>query len=234
MVEAQESAETALETALSKNNEAAVSTRPRWVSKLIEYGTLFVIALILASLIRMFLGLAFYIPSKSMFPTLKVGDRVVVSRLSYRLHNPRRGDVVVFRNPEYEEQGKPNPFERAVRSIFEVVGARQPKTKNFVKRVIGLPGEKIMIKERAVWINGNKLNEPWLQPGVPSEWPGKEGEELTIPKDSYFMMGDNRTDSADSRYFRDPDGNPNPFIEEKAMVGRAFVRIWPVSRLGSL
>jgi signal peptidase I len=234
MAETTESAETALDKALTKNNETASSTRPKWVSKLIEYGTLFVIALVLASLIRMFLGLAFYIPSKSMYPTLKVGDRVVVSRLSYRLHKPHRGDVVVFRNPAYLARGKPNPAERIIRSLFEVVGARQPKEKNFVKRVIGLPGEKIMIKDHAVWINGEKLEEKWLEPGVPSDWPNHEGEELTIPKDSYFMMGDNRTDSADSRYFQDPTGKPHPFIEEKVMVGRAFVRIWPVNRLGSL
>ncbi len=214
----------------------AITKRPKWVSKLMEYGSLLVIALLLASIIRMFVGLAFYIPSASMYPTLKKGDRVVVSRISYRLHTPHRGDVVVFRNPGYRELRKPNAVEKVINGLSEVVGARQPKDKNYVKRVIGLPGEKISIKDHAVWINGKKLDEPWLQPGVPTE-PGPNlgpDQELTVPPKMYFMMGDNRPDSSDSRYFVDPDGNPHPFVEENVMVGRAFVRIWPANRLGSL
>jgi signal peptidase I len=217
-------------------DESPRSSRDIWRSKVTEYGTLFVIALILASIIRMFVGLAFYIPSASMYPTLKKGDRVVVSRISYRLHTPHRGDVVVFRNPGYEDLSKPNAVEKVVRSLFEVVGARQPKEKNYVKRVIGLPGEKIMVKEHVVWINGKKLNEPWLKVGVNSEAGPNlaEAVELLIPPNSYFMMGDNRTDSSDSRYFRDPQGKAHPFVEQSAMVGRAFVRIFPLNRFGSL
>ena len=128
-----------------------------------EYAGLALVAILLASLIRSFLGLAFYIPSESMLPTLKVNDRVVVSRLSYHLHAPHRGDIVVFQNPDYVADDSPNIVERVVRSVFEVVGARQPEDKNLIKRVVGLPGETIAIHDNAVWIDAKKLNEPYLK-----------------------------------------------------------------------
>ena len=204
------------------------------VTRVLEYGILIIVAVVIASLIRVFVGLAFYIPSESMYPTLKIGDRVVVSRISYRLHDPHRGDIVVFQNPAYTELRRNTPIDRLFRNLFDFVGARQPKDKNYVKRVIGLPGETLVIKNDAVWINGVKLQEPWLQPNVKTT-PGPDGKSsFTVPPNSYFMMGDNRPESADSRYFNDPQGNRHPFVEKKTMVGRAFVRLWPATRLGGL
>jgi signal peptidase I len=205
-----------------------------FVTRVLEYGILIVVAVVIASLIRVFVGLAFFIPSESMYPTLKIGDRVVVSRISYRLHDPHRGDIVVFQNPAYRELRRNTPIDRLFRNLFDFVGARQPKDKNYVKRVIGLPGETLEIKNDAVFINGVKLMEPWLQPNVKTT-PGPDGKtSFTIPPNSYFMMGDNRPESADSRYFNDPQGNRHPFVEKKTMVGRAFVRVWPATRLGGL
>ena len=204
------------------------------ITRALEYGILIVVAIVIASLIRVFVGLAFFIPSESMYPTLKIGDRVVVSRLSYRLHEPHRGDIVVFQNPAYTELRRNTPIDRLFRNLFDFVGARQPKDKNYVKRVIGVPGDKLEIKDDAVWINGIKLGEPWLQPGVKTT-PGPDGQRVfNVPPDSYFMMGDNRPESADSRYFNDPQGNRQPFVNKKSFVGRAFVRVWPLTRLGSL
>ena len=195
-----------------------------------EYAVLAVVAIVLASLIRSFLGLAFYIPSESMVPTLKVHDRVVVSRLSYHLHDPRRGDVVVFQNPQYAETNPPNIVKRAFRNAFELVGMHQPKDKNLIKRLIGLPGDRLMAKDGGVWINGKRLAEPWLKKDVITDWPGMEGKEITVPKGHYFMMGDNRGNSCDSRCFPED----KRFVPRSSMVGRAFVRVWPISRWGGL
>ena len=205
-----------------------------FVTRVLEYLILIVVAVVIASLIRVFVGLAFYIPSESMYPTLKIGDRVVVSRISYRLHDPRRGDIVVFQNPAYRELRRNTPIDRLFRNLFDFVGARQPKDKNYVKRVIGLPGEMLEIKNDAVFINGIKLSEPWLEPNVKTT-PGPDGKtSFVVPPNSYFMMGDNRPESADSRYFKDPEGEAHPYVDKKTMVGRAFVRVWPATRLGGL
>ena len=196
----------------------------------VEYAGLALVAILLASLIRSFLGLAFYIPSESMLPALKVNDRVVVSRLSYHLHAPHRGDIVVFQNPDYVADDSPNIVERVVRSVFEVVGARQPEDKNLIKRVVGLPGETIAIHDNAIWIDAKKLNEPYLKAfyarGGLLDWEGQPEYTQKIPAGEYWMMGDNRDNSHDSRFFHT--------IKRNAMVGRAFVRVWPFSRLGGL
>ena len=207
--------------------------RHGWV-KIIDYAFLVMVAVVLASLIRSFVGLAFYIPSESMYPTLKINDRVVVSRVSYRFGDPERGDVVVFRNPGYVDTEKPNVFEKVGRVLFEIAGSRQPKDKNYIKRIVGLPGDKMMFKDGSVYINGDKLDETWLEPGITTSFPDHENEIIVVPKDHYFMMGDNRGDSCDSRCFG-PAGSEKPvFIERSAIVGRAFHRIWPFGRFGSL
>lgn len=207
------------------------SNRSRSLRRFVtEYVALAVVAIVLASLIRSFLGLAFYIPSESMVPTLKVHDRVVVSRLSYHLHDPRRGDVVVFQNPQYPDKAQPNILKRALRNAFELVGMHQPKDKNLIKRLIGLPGDRLMVKDGGVWINGKRLAEPWLQKDVATDWSGNEGMEITVPSGHYFMMGDNRGNSCDSRCFP----ADKRFVPRSSMVGRAFVRVWPISRWGGL
>ena len=211
--------------------------RSPWRS-VVEYAGLIIAALVLASLIRAFLGLAFWIPSESMYPTLKVHDRVVVSRLSYRLHDVRRGDIIVFENPEFEGRRRYNLPEQLGRNVLEVMGLGQPEDKNLIKRVIGLPGETLEGKDGAVYVNGTRLAEKWLPVGV-DMGPGFEPQ--TIPSGHVWVMGDNRNNSKDSRFLTDPPdpatgatGAPHPFIAEDKIVGRAFVRIWPFSRIGGL
>ncbi len=199
------------------------SLRTAW-----EYSVLIVSALVLASLIRAFLGLAFWIPSGSMLPTLQIGDRVVVSRLSYRLHQPNRGDIVVFQNPGWQPKAQPVLPLRLVKDLGEFVGIGQPKDKNYIKRVIGLPGDRVMGKEGHVFINNVQLNEPWLAKDIVTD----DFAEVRVPAGKYWMMGDNRGDSCDSRCFTDPSGTPSPFIKEEKIVGRAFVRVWPLNRMG--
>jgi signal peptidase I len=154
-------------------------------------------ALLVAFLIKTFLLQAFYIPSLSMAPTLEVNDRVLVNKLSYDLHDVNRGDLVVFESPPNEGT----------------------ETKDLIKRVIGLPGETVESKDGHIVINGQILDEPYLGPDVVTG----PMEKTTVPPKHVFVMGDNRPNSRDSRYFG--------AIPESLIVGRAFVRVWPVTAL---
>jgi signal peptidase I len=173
-----------------------------------ELAVVIVFALALALVLRIFVVQTFYIPSGSMEPTLKVGDRILVNKLSYDLHGVDRGNIVVFKRPPAENCG--GQF-----------------VADLVKRVIGLPGETISLSGGYVYINGKKLNESWLpssvqgisQPG-PAGTPYSLVKPYKIPANHYFMMGDNRTDSCDSRYWGPIDRN--------LIVGKADVRVWPL------
>jgi signal peptidase I len=180
---------------------------------IIEWAILIGSALVIALLIKTFLFQAFYIPSESMRPTLNVGDRVLVNKLSYRVHDVNRGDIVVFETPPKAKDAN-------------------GKIKDLVKRVVGLPGETLEAHDGIVSINGHQLDEPYLQNGVKTcalnSTPGTCGDlpATTIPSGDVFVMGDNRSASKDSRSFG--------AIVESSIVGRVFVRIWPVTDLGFL
>jgi signal peptidase I len=178
----------------------------------IEWVVLIGAALLIALVVKAFLFQAFYIPSDSMVPTLKTNDRVIVNKLSYKLHPVHRGDIVVFKTPKGAD-GKPI----------------DPTIKDLIKRVIGLPGETISARNGQVTINGKPLVESYLPKGtvtdcekfVPDCFP-----KGPLPSNEYFVMGDNRGGSRDSRYF-------GP-ISKGEIVGRAFIRVWPLSRIGFL
>lgn len=188
-----------------------------------ELPFLILIAFGLALLIKTFFLQAFFIPSESMVPTLLVKDRVLVNKIPYRFRDPRRGEVIVFVGEEGTEG--PQGFVQRVRSFLtEGLGVSAPSERDFIKRVIGLPGEKISTKDGKVLITpvGGKrftLNEPYLADEVDKSPFGP----FTVPKDSYFVMGDNRPNSADSR-------TRLGAIHKDRIVGKAFVRIWPVQR----
>lgn len=199
----------------------APPAKPR--SLLHELPLLLGVAFIIAFLVKTFVAQAFFIPSESMVHTLEVGDRVLVSRMAYRLHEPRRGDVVVFTSPfDTPGQDDDDPLgTRVLHTVLESVGLRQPSTEDFIKRVIGLPGETIEGKGGTILINNRALSEPYLaEPGV-SDFPP-----TTIGEGEVWVMGDNRNRSSDSRVF-------GP-IKDSKIVGRAILRIWPVTRLGFL
>jgi signal peptidase I len=201
--------------------------RSKWIRLFREYAVLVVVAVILASLVRAFLGQAYWIPSESMVPTLQKRDRVIVSRISFKIGDPERGDIVVFQNPGFVDEGNKDPISRAARNVLELVGIGQPKEKYYIKRAIGMPGDKLSIHDNHVFINGKELAEPWLEKNVfTADNSTYGGTEIVIPKDKYFMMGDNRDYSADSRVFG--------LVNRSAMVGRAFVRIYPFGRFGGL
>lgn len=143
----------------------------------VEWVVLIVAALVIALVIKTFLFQAFYIPSESMVPTLKVGDRVLVNKLSYDLHDVHRGDIVVFKAPPE---------------------ARSDGIDDLVKRVVGLPGDTVEARENGkVYVNGRRLDESYLPKGtLTTNLPPTK-----IPAGHLFMMGDNRDASRDSRYF---------------------------------
>jgi signal peptidase I len=198
-------------------------TRP---SRRVEYPLLVAVAVGVAFVVKTFVAQAFYIPSASMVPELAIGDRVVVSKLAYRLHEPRRGDVVVFDCPPRATcarggGGGALPL-RVLRGVLEAVGLRQPSTEEFVKRVVGLPGERVEARGGTVFVDGRELVEPYLPPGTRTSDFGP----VELGEGEYWMMGDNRSNSQDSRFF-------GP-VRRAAMVGRAIVRAWPPSRAGYL
>jgi signal peptidase I len=180
--------------------EPAESTRAFRVAR--EWIILGGAAVVIALVVRAFLFQAFYIPSESMVPTLKIHDRVLVNKLSYKLHPVHRGDIVVFKAPK------------------GVV----PPVKDLVKRVIGIPGDTVEGKaDGFVYVNGKKQNENYLGKGVTTT-PGFSLR--TVPPDSYWVMGDNRQVSEDSRVFG--------YIPKRDIVGRVFIRIWPLNRIDLL
>lgn len=187
------------------------STSSRWAR---EVAFIVVVALVLAFVLRIFVVQTFYIPSASMEPTLNIGDRILVNKLSYDLHSVERGDIVVFSRPKDEDCGG-------------------PPVNDLVKRVVGLPGETISLtkgRTSYVVIDGKRLNEPWLPSSEQGRtYPGPAGTvyslnvPYTIPKGEYFVMGDNRMESCDSRYW-------GP-IKASTIVGKVDLRIWPLTSI---
>ena len=171
------------------------------------------IALGLAFLIKVFLLQAFYIPSGSMLDTLQLDDRLLVEKVSYLFSEPERGDVVVFRRPNAPER---TGVQAAIRSFLEGFGVLQPNVDiDLVKRVIGLPGETVSILDGVVQVDGRALDEPYVLPD------GRSFSPVTVPEGHYFMLGDNRGNSDDSRYTLG-------LVPRENFVGRAFAIIWPL------
>jgi len=188
---------------------------PSAVRSVVEWVAVIGGALLVALVIKTFLIQAFFIPSGSMETTLDIGDRVLVNKLSYQLHDVNRGDVVVFETAEGEgECGLP---------VNQAAAAEaQTGIRDLIKRVIATGGETVEGRDGQVLIDGRVLEEPYLDEGVVTA----DFEPVEVPEGCVFVMGDNRGDSRDSRSF-------GP-IDEDEIVGRAFVRVWPLTHLGLL
>jgi signal peptidase I len=195
---------------------------------LAELPVLLLVAFVLALLLRSFLVQAFFIPSESMVPTLEIGDRVLVNRLAYRVGEPERGDIVVFSDEAGAQRNNANPLAGGLRSLAAGLGLAPPSEQDFIKRVIGLPGETIEITGGVVHINGERLDEaPTEEGGYLSARDGSSMPPQRIPDGEYFVMGDNRPRSSDSRSLLGT-------ISRDQMIGRAFVLVWPFDRAGLL
>jgi signal peptidase I len=197
------------------------------------------VALVLSLLIKTFLVQAFFIPSESMEKTLHgcagcTGDRILVEKISYDLHDPRPGDIVVFRAPsswEPETQVAPthNPLKRALNWVGGAFGLPQANEKDLVKRVIAVGGQTVRCcdAQGRVTVDGQPLTEPYVY-----EDDHRPFGPVTVPRGRLWVMGDHRSDSADSR-FHLQDGYQGT-IPVKSVIGRAFVIIWPPSRMNTL
>lgn len=186
-----------------------------------ELPILIFIALILAVVIKTFIVQAFFIPSGSMLETLQLDDRVLVSKLSYVWGDPDHGDVVVFDDPRgvaAEEESVPA---RLWRNLAESIGIRTPQSE-FIKRIIGIGGDTVEARDGVVYVNGEAIDEPYL----PSYAVTDDFTIVEVPAGDVFVMGDNRSDSVDSRSFGT--------IPEEEIVGRAFIVMWPPSRWAGL
>ncbi|MDD4731978.1 MAG: signal peptidase I [Desulfovibrio sp.] len=184
------------------------------IAKLREWVEAIVIAVVLALFIRSFVVQAFKIPSGSMLETLQIGDHLLVSRFAYDIKvpftnisifptgDPEHGDIIVFEYPE-------------------------DPSKDFIKRIIGLPGDRIEIRDKMVYRNGKVLQEPYTQHSDPRILPSRRDylAEFTVPKGKYFVLGDNRDDSRDSRFWG--------FVERDAIVGKAWILYWSWDRQDS-
>lgn len=174
-------------------------------------------AVLIAFVLKLLVAQAFFIPSASMTPQLEVSDRVLVSKLSYRLHEPRRGDIVVFHCPpgHCEEGDEGDGVFSLVRWFGEGLGVVQPSNQELIKRVVALPGETVEARDGEVYVDGRRLIEPYLPPGTVTA----NLAPTTVPGGRLYVLGDNRSNSTDSRVF-------GP-ISRQSVVGRAIATVWP-------
>jgi signal peptidase I len=199
-----------------------------------DLAVIVVAALVLTILLKAFVVQVFSIPSGSMENTLLPGDRILVSKIVYRFRSIERGDIVVFSGSGNWDPPTPPPGNLLVNvwdHVIDLVGIAGPGT-DYIKRVIGVPGDHVVCcnSQGQITVNGVPLSESsYIYPGAaPSEIPFN----ITVPAGRLWVMGDNRGDSADSRYHLDDPGGGT--IPESAVVGRAFVIIWPVSQISDL
>ncbi len=214
--------------------------RPFWL----EVVVLLCVAFGIALLVHTFLFQAFYIPSGSMENTLHVGDRVLVNRLSYKVGHVQRGQIVVFNGedswtPEATTPPASNPVSGALRDVGSFLGFASAGEKDFIKRVIGVPGDHVTCcdAQGRIQVNGKALDETYLAAGIPAVHTTTEVNaarhfDIVVPHGRLWVEGDHRDDSADSRsHTGDPGGGTIP---ESKVIGRAFVIVWPVKHWGGL
>lgn len=181
----------------NSNNHSRSNRNNFWIEGFKTVG----LSLFFAFGIRTFVAQGVYVSSGSMLPTLEVNDRLMVDKLSYHWSNPDRGDIVVF-----------SPTEELKRRNLK---------DTFIKRVIGLPGEKVEIKEGRVYISDRLLQEKYIDEKLVYQW-----GPVTVPSNSYLVMGDNRDNSYDSRYWG--------FVPRDNIIGKAVVRYWSPKGIGEI
>jgi signal peptidase I len=210
-----------------------------------ELPVLVALALGIALLIKALLIQAFFIPSASMEPTLRVGDRVLVNKLTYRFHEPRRGDVIVFKDPYGEircppNRPSPNPecHKSAIRRTYdwfaELFGLPTGETKDYIKRIVARPNETLAMQDGDVYVCTcadpvadvhNRVDFAHTT----EKGPQKDNYSMPpfhVPADNYYVLGDNRGNSSDSRIFK--------AISRRKIIGKAFVLLWPPNRFSGL
>ncbi len=187
---------------MSNKSVKQPKTEKLWLEGLKTLG----LSLFLAFGFRAGIAQSFFIPSGSMEPTLKVGDRLMVDKVSYRFSKPERGNIIVFLPPK---------------AAITECGLPSNSHDFFIKRLIGLPGEKIEVKGGSVYVNNHPLSENYIADKPQYHW-----GPVTVPPSSYLVLGDHRNNSCDSHYWG--------FVTGDRIVGRAFFRFWPVNRVNTI
>lgn len=181
-------------------SEQATAPKQSLTSHVLEFIQTLVIFGAIASAIYLFIAQPHKVSGKSMYPNFDNGDYIITDKITYKFEEPKRGDVVVFKNPKDESQ-------------------------DFIKRIIGIPGDKIMVEGGDVFLNGEKLEQPFLDSvTTPSGLFLQDGQERVVPEGEYAVLGDNRPNSSDSREWG--------FLPKKEIIGRVFVRYWPKTTIG--
>ncbi|OGW91517.1 MAG: signal peptidase I [Omnitrophica bacterium RIFCSPHIGHO2_02_FULL_63_14] len=181
--------------------------REYWLREGREWGQSLIIALVVTLIVRTYVIQAFKIPSGSMRPTFLEGDKIFVNKYIYRFKDPQRGDIVVFRFPD----------------------KTGGKKKDFIKRLAGLEGDKVEIRDGRVIVNGQELNDPGTFGKFyyyNAEPYGGPYDQIRVPEDSFYVLGDNSSNSTDSRYWG--------FVPRKNVLGKAVFRWWPPKRMGRI
>lgn len=228
------------EPKVEEEPKVAVPPKRSWTSHLTEIPMLVLLAFVIAVVIKTFLVQAFFIPSESMLPTLRPGDRVLVEKLRYWLDPPSQGDIVVFEKAVFGEAPDVPWFLDIRNFLRELLGLPTGLEEDYIKRIVAVGGDTIGYtgKPRRLFVNGDEVDQSYVRGGR-DRWsstitrddcqrlqmrPTEEG--CLVPAGKVFVMGDNRGDSEDSRIL-------GPIAEDK-IVGRAFVIIWPPREIGTL
>ena len=180
------------------------------------------LAAVVAIIIQSFFIKAFLIPSSSMSPTLQIGDRVMVEKVTYYFTRPHRGDIIVFRYPPSDPRAlnTNNVFYWPFQQIGETLHITHRGTTPYVKRVIGTGGETVELRKGKLYVNGKRIQEDYIVDD------GSDYGPVEVPKGMLFCLGDNRPNSRDSRFWG--------MVPIRAVIGRVFLRWWPLSRFGSV
>ena len=205
----------------------------------LEWGPLFFLMFLVSSC-RSYLAEPRYIPSGSMLPRLKVNDRLIIEKISIRNTLPKRGDIVVFKSPfSFDEKlisSRSTPLPSNINCLFMsfppisfIPGLSDRACDAYIKRIVALPGEIVSVNEKGeVFINNRKIPEPYVNFKCFESSLSNCGEftNLKVPSDHYLVLGDNRANSWDGRYW--PGGK---FLHRKEIIGKAYLRFWPMDKI---
>jgi signal peptidase I len=219
---------------VSREKLRKIKSKNAALAFLIDSIVVLISALVISFIIKSWFLRSFYIPSGSMFDTLQINDRIVVNQLVPNIVPLERGDVVVFKDPggwlgNIPEKRSTNPLAQVGDFLATVIGLSAPDSnQHLVKRVIGKGGDRVVCCDidNRITINGKAIVEPYVAKGSD---PSTIEFDVTVPKDSFWMMGDNRSNSTDSRYHPDEPGKG--FVSKKYVVGRAFIISWPIQNI---